>query len=370
MGRLGQAEGDSGRALGRRPGAAVRVAARPSQGNRVSLQPRDGARSGSPWQHRAGMRETVARRTRSEGSGARSRPRRSPAPRVEAAGLYRPAQGLAGRALGRIRPHPPAAPVRRTRVLDGTRRRLDAAPPLTARLGGVERLNRPPARLHRNSRRAHPAAGWGGRPGGHRPSPCLRALHIPAPIFQHRGGQNPGRTTGVLGGLGRYPRQPPCAPCSNSGPPAGPFRRWREAWSEMSRSEGNRRPLTHPVEQWCAPCRIAVPRGPLHIARASPAHPPARRLSIAPRDGCEGRKDRSNGRIPGKRRGRTRARADISSSSPSQPPHGVRNTRGINGLSQRRGAIASPARPPHFSRPVRYAAGRRRGDASCKERGG
>lgn len=55
----------------------------------------------------------------------------------------------------------------------------------------------------------------GGRPGGDRPSPCLWSPHIPAPIFQHRGGQNTRitlktlggsfRATGVIGGLGRYP---------------------------------------------------------------------------------------------------------------------------------------------------------------------
>ena len=245
--------------------------------------------------------------------------------------------------------------------------RLQPSRPPMAR-GGLDASTVRPSRpqRHRITPRSKDA-GRGGGPAATGPPHCLWAPHIPAPIIRATGWTKPRTRDRRSGGLGEILQ---AAPCPGSGPSAGPLRRWEEAWSEMSRPEGNRQPLTHPVEQWCAPCRIAVPRGPLHIARASPAHPPARRLSIAPRDGCEGRKDRSNGRIPGKRRGRTRARADISSSSPSQPPHGVRNTRGINGLSQRRGAIASPARPPHFSRPARYAAAGGRGEASCKERGG
>ena len=107
----------------------------------------------------------------------------------------------------------PAYRSRHRRRLNRPRRaptvRLRPSRPPMARGGLDASTVRPRARNATASRRA--ARTQGGGEAGRRPAPphCLWSPHIPAPIIGHRGGQNPGHATGVLGVWGRYSRQRP-----------------------------------------------------------------------------------------------------------------------------------------------------------------
>ena len=103
--------------------------------------------------------------------------------------IHRPPSGMGyATATTSGRPAPSTA---RQDATASTGQRLDLPPPPQAprpsrRLDAAHASTVPGASA--STRAPHPREG--GRPGGDRRPPCLRSIHTPAPIFEHRGGQN------------------------------------------------------------------------------------------------------------------------------------------------------------------------------------